>query len=588
MCGIFGYIGKRHDAATIVFSGIKTLEYRGYDSWGIGEVPDEDNHTIVVRKQVGKIGDATITDMPASSLAFGHTRWATHGGVTKENAHPHCSCQGNVAVIHNGIIENYDILKQQLQKQHTFLSQTDSEVAAHMIEEKIDTLPFQEAVRVTFQSCVGSNALVALSTDKRNIVAVKTGSPLVVGFGNHEQFIASDAAGLLPYTQTVYFLEDGEMAVLTDEAIQIYDAETGKEKHVTPTTLTWDATMTDKGTYRTFMEKEIHEQETILEHTAARTDIGPLTAAISEAKGTYLIGCGTAYYACLAGTYLFSEIAKRHINSCVASEFTYQEDFLRDTSLVIALSQSGETMDLIDAVKRAKQHASKVTALVNVEGSTLWRIADMKLPVHAGPEIGVASTKDMTTKLALLLLAAYAITGKPEEGIAIMKDVVRAVHSLFAPKTQAIINNIAETIQHASSLFVVGRGTSYPAALETALKIKEISYIHAEGFAAGELKHGAIALIEKNTPCVVFAPHDETYGANLAAAMEMKARGGYIIGISDTSHEVFDAHIPVPSAGTGTIIPNIIAGQLLAYDITIAKGLDPDKPRNLAKSVTVK
>jgi len=589
MCGIFGYIGKRKDAQTLVLKGLKTLEYRGYDSWGVAAIPaSSPNDTIVVKKRVGKIGDATVDDMPQSSLAFGHTRWATHGGVTQENAHPHLDCTKKIAVIHNGIIENYDTLKKQLKGHHTYISETDSEVASHMIEEATKTMPFQEAVRNTFLQFTGSNAIIAIHAGEQKMVAIRNGSPLVVGFSTDGQFVASDAAGLLPYTKTVHFLEDNEMAVLEENSIRIYNATTGEEKHITPQILTWDTTAAEKDGYPTFMEKEINEQPRILTSLLDRRDIHTLSLAISKAKGAYLIGCGTAYYACVAGTYLFSTIAKRHINACVASEFTYQEEFIHEQSLVIGLSQSGETMDLIDAVKRAKVHKATISSIVNVLGSTLYRLSSLPLPCGAGPEIAVASTKDMTTKLGILLLTAYDMAGTYEEGQRVIKQAVASTKTLLATETVKKIQTLATRLADSRQCFVVGRGTSYPAALETALKIKEISYIHAEGLAAGELKHGAIALIEKNTPCIVFLPNDETYGANLAAAMEMKARGGYIIGIAEKNHEVFDAHIPVSDAGTATIIPNIIAGQLLAYHLAVARNLDPDKPRNLAKSVTVK
>ncbi|MFZ2024821.1 MAG: glutamine--fructose-6-phosphate transaminase (isomerizing) [Microgenomates group bacterium] len=587
MCGIFGYIGKRTDAQKLVLTGLKTLEYRGYDSWGVAAIPDGAKG-IVIEKQIGKIGNATVDSMPDSSLAFGHTRWATHGGVTKENAHPHADCTKNIAVIHNGIIENYEPFKTALRTKHTFVSETDSEVASHMIEDAVKTMPFVESVRTTFLQFTGSNAIIAIKNGERQIVAIRNGSPLVVGYGDNEQFVASDAAGLLPYTKKVHFLEDNEMAVLTDESITIFDAITGKKKDIQPTLLTWNVTAAEKNGYATFMEKEIHEQPTILEELLTRDDIHTLATAITSARGTYLIGCGSAYYACLAGTYLFSSIAKRHINACVASEFTYQEEFLNDKSLLIGLSQSGETMDIIDAVKRGATHKAVVASIVNVYGSTLWRLSDIKVQCGAGPEISVASTKDMTTKLGILLLTAYDLAGNLDEGKKVLTAATCGIKKLLEPTSLAAIKTLAEKLKENKQLFVVGRGTSYPAALETAMKIKEISYIHAEGLAAGELKHGPIALIEKNTPCIVFLPNDETYGANLAAAMEMKARGGFIIGISYKPNTIFDAYIEVADAGTATIIPNIIAGQLLAYYLTLSKHLDPDKPRNLAKSVTVK
>jgi len=342
---------------------------------------------------------------------------------------------------------------------------------------------------------------------------------------------------------------------------------------------------TDKQGFATYMEKELSEQPKILTQIG-QTQNETLARAIQKANGAYLIGCGSAYYACLAGSYLFSKIAHHHINSCVASEFTFQEDFIHHGSLVIGLSQSGETMDLIDAVKRAKGKGATIGSIVNVEGSTLWRISDVPVACLAGPEIAVASTKDLTAKIAHLVLMSYQLAGKNSEG--------KSIVTLAAKETQRIVEGkmlyqpIAKKLAKASNIFIVGRGLAYPAAMEIAMKIKEISYIHAEGLAAGELKHGTIALIEKGTPCIVLAPDDETYGVNIAAAMELRARGGFIVGIASKNHEVFDDFIEVKNCKEATIIPMIAIGQLLALEITTVRGLDPDKPRNLAKSVTVK
>ncbi|MEK7119719.1 MAG: SIS domain-containing protein, partial [Patescibacteria group bacterium] len=313
-----------------------------------------------------------------------------------------------------------------------------------------------------------------------------------------------------------------------------------------------------------------------------------LAGIIKQSHGTYMVGCGTAAYACLAGSYLFSKIARRHVNWAIGSEFGYQLDFLTDKSLILALSQSGETMDLLDSVKKAKEKKAKIAALVNVLGSSLWRLADYTLVIGAGPEKGVASTKAFIGKLAHLTLLAYALDGRIREGQKVVTMAVKSAKAVLAEPTVSRIQKLAKKIQKARHVYVIGRGLSYPAALEIALKIKEISYIHAEGLAAGELKHGPLALVEKGTPCIALLPEDETYGANLAGAMEMKARGGYIIGISHKPHEVFDYFVPIADAKEATIIPMVIAGQLLAYYLTIARGFDPDKPRNLAKSVTVK
>lgn len=609
MCGIFGYVGGRTDAAQIVFEGLKALEYRGYDSWGIACVPTENNdvvkstpgrgskklHTkdtqIVVKKKAGKIGNATVSDMPDSSFALGHTRWATHGGVTDVNAHPHLDCTGNIALVHNGIVENYDDIKRRLSKRgHRFVSETDTEIAGHLIEEYAKTLPFPDAVRRAFNSFTGLNAMIAIKTTDRQFVAVRSGSPLVVGMGTGENFLASDPAALLPYTKCVHFLDDGEMAVITDQSVQITNVQTGQTIPVKKQILQWKPQQATKGAYRFFMEKEMFEQPQIME-TIARTGLSQaqkIAAAIRRAHGTYMVGCGTAAYACLAGSYLFSKIAKRHVNWAIGSEFGYHLDFLNKKSLVIAISQSGETMDLLEGTKKAKERGAIVIALVNVLGSTLYRQAHEKLLIGAGPEKAVASTKAFTGMLSHLILLAYALAGNSNEGQRVLLSAVSSTRKILSPKNLAQIRMISQRLKTARHIYVIGRGLSYPTSLEMALKIKEISYIHAEGLAAGELKHGPLALVTKGTPCIAYLPNDETYGANLAGAMEMKARGGMIIGISHKPHEVFDEYLHVDDAAEATIIPNVVVAQLLAYELATSLGLDPDMPRNLAKSVTVK
>ncbi len=608
MCGIFGYVGRRLDAAKIVLEGLKSLEYRGYDSWGVAVVPtaviasaakqslkiaspserSRDDSKIVVKKRVGKIGDATVFDMPESSFAIGHTRWATHGGVTDINAHPHLDCTKSIAVVHNGIVENYEKLKKQLiAKGHQFISETDTEVIAHLVEELSARDPLANAVRTAFLRLQGFNAVVVIDTKSRQCIAVRNGSPLVIGFGKQENYVASDPAALLPHTRMVQFLEDGEMAVIEDSRIKVFDVKTGKPLPVKKQKLDWTQTQSQKGDYPHFMIKEIYEQPDVLTGIAGNaSQANTLAKEIKKSYGTYMVGCGTAGYACLAGAYLFSKIAKRHVNWAIGSEFGYHLDFLTPKSLVIALSQSGETMDILESVKKAKDKGATIAALTNVLGSTLYRLSDKKLLVGAGPEKAVASTKDFTGKLGHLILTAYALSNRSREGQEVVMSAVRSAKKVLRDAQQ--IRNLAKKLKHKEHMFVIGRGLSYPASLETALKIKEISYIHAEGLAAGELKHGPLALVEAGVPCIAFLPNDETYGANLAGAMEMKARGGMIIGISFKRADVFDEYIEVADAREGTIIPNVIVAQLLAYYVSVEKGLDPDKPRNLAKSVTVK
>ena len=588
MCGIFAYTGKAKQAQNLVFNGLKNLEYRGYDSWGIAAIANDNKIQVV--KKTGKIGNSSINNID-STMAIGHTRWATHGGVTVKNAHPHLDCTGSLALIHNGIIENYDQIKNSLLKSgHRFLSETDSEVAVHLIEEYQKKLGFEEAVIAAFKEFQGLNAIIVMNADARVFAAAKNGSPLIVGKGRGENFLASDAHALLPYTRNIYFMEDGEAVFVDDKKISVYTLSDYQQKSVNFTTLDWRQDKTDRGHYPHYMIKEIHDQVKILEYITGHQDEGikKFSDLISKSFGTYLVGCGTAAYASLAGTYIFSKIAKFHLNFSVASEFGYLVDFLTEKSLVIALSQSGETIDLIDAVRKAKKKGARIAALVNNLGSTLYRSADYKLLLNAGVEKAVVSTKAFTAKLAHLILIAYNLAGKLEEGKKVIRESVAAASRILEYDYQKKVRNLADKLANQDHIYIIGRGVSYPVALETALKIKEASYIHAEGFAGGELKHGVIALISKGTPCMAILADDETYSDTLSGVMEMKARGGYMIGLGSNNQQIFDEFLQIPDCGIATVIPNIIIGQLIGYYLAVKKGLDPDKPRNLAKSVTVK
>lgn len=588
MCGIFGYVGEKNNAAEQVLEGIRVLEYRGYDSWGVATL---DNGFIKVTKRAGKIPLSKIT-FPKTSFALGHTRWATHGAVTDTNAHPHLDCTGEIAIIHNGIIENYTDIKKRLQKLgHKIISETDTEVAVHLIEAYIkEGKTFREAVCSAFNEFVGLNAIVVMDSKTRTFIAVKTGSPLVIGKGNgSENYIASDAPALIKHTNVLHFVEDGEVIEITSCQVNGYNQKTGKVKPLKWQKIDWKFDAIDKGKYPYFMLKEIYEQPKVIRNIINQSDvtIKDLSKLIKHSFGTYIVACGSAAYAALAGTYLFSKVAKRHVNFTVGSEFGYQLDFLKETSLVIALSQSGETIDVIDAVKKAKDKNAIIYAFVNSLGSTLYRMADYKSLLLAGPEKAVASTKAFTAKLTYLILVSYSLSGQLSKGKKIVEKAIDSSEIILKSEVDKI-QTIAKVIYRSKHLYAIGRGLAYPIALEAALKIKEISYIHAEGMASGELKHGPIALVEEATPCIAFLPDDETYGANLAGAMEMKARGAKIIGISFKPHEVFDHFIYVKDAGPASIIPETVTVQLLAYYLAIARGLDPDKPRNLAKSVTVK
>lgn len=586
MCGIFGYVGKKQDVPNMILDGLKLLEYRGYDSWGIAV---KEGNEIVVEKHVGKIGDAKV-DLPESVLGIGHTRWATHGGVTQENSHPHLDCKKNIAVVHNGIIENYQELKEELLKKgHKFLSETDTEVFPHLIEEHSKVNNFETAFRLAFNSIKGLNAIVAINSKTNEIATAKTGSPLIIGVGDNEFFISSDPNGVAKHTQNALFLKDNEMVIL-GKSLKLFSLPSGLTLVPAYEKLEKSLKEEGKGDYKHFMIKEISEQPEVLANIAKnyQKNIDELAGFIKNAYGTYFIGAGTAYFACLGGTYLFSKIAKVHVNHAPASEFNYLEDFLTNKSLIIALSQSGETIDIVEPLQRAKNKGCKIVAITNVKGSTIYRMSDRQLLLGAGPERAVASTKAYLAKLGVLLMLVFAMKGEIAVGKKLVEEASSEIKRILGDKSVENIKKIASFLSSKEHIFILGRGTSYPSALEAALKIREVSYLHAEGLSGGELKHGPIALISKGTPCIIFAPNDETYGAIMSNAMEVKARGGIIIGISYKNSDIFDYFIEVKDTAEGSLLAQIVPAQLLSYYLAILKNLDPDKPRNLAKSVTVK
>ncbi|MDO8486695.1 MAG: glutamine--fructose-6-phosphate transaminase (isomerizing) [Candidatus Curtissbacteria bacterium] len=597
MCGIFGYIshpslklrnGKQTgDAAKIIFDGLKRLEYRGYDSWGIAV---KDQGKITLEKHVGRIGQAKV-NLPKSSLGIGHTRWATHGGVTVANAHPHLDCTGQIAVVHNGIVENFQDLKNELtRKGHKFISETDTEVIPHLIEEFLKKEGFASAVRDTFNRLKGLNAIVVTSAVSPEIIAAKNGSPLVAGIGKEEFFIASDATGIVKHTKKVVFIEDNQMVVL-GKSLKLVTLPKGQEIKPVFHDIDWKFEETKKGKFKHYFLKEIYEQPKVLENVVLnqRQNLRKLAGLIDKARGTFLLGCGTASYAALAGTYLFSKLAKKHINYSVGSEFSYLQDFVTPKTLVIPISQSGETIDIVQPVQEVQKKGATIAAITNVLGSTLYRQADYKFLLDAGPEKSVAGTKSFTSMISVLLLTAYILAGAEEDGKRLLLAAAKNLRSMFQVKNINKIKRLARKISRSEHMYLIGRGLSYPAAIEATLKIKEISYIHAEGFAGAELKHGVIALIEKGTPCIIFAPNDETYEEIISNAEELKARGGFIIGIGSKNNNVFNVWLETKDIKEATIIPQVVYAQLLAYYLALERGVeDPDKPRNLAKSVTVK
>lgn len=589
MCGIFAYIGQNLNSQDLVLTGLRTLEYRGYDSWGIASVSSDKKISVI--KHIGKIPQNQIRFKNQSTVAVGHTRWATHGGVTDTNAHPHLDCKHELALIHNGIIENYSSLKTKLlRKGHQFISETDSEIAVHLIEEYLKKFNFEKSVIRAFKQFTGLNAIIVLNAKSGQIIAAKNGSPLIIGKGKSENYLASDAHALLPYTKEFYFMEDNEIVLIDNNNIKVINLSDEKVKKVNLVKVDWKNNQEDIGKFKNFMLKEIYDQPKVLEYILNHQDsnIKHFANLISDSYGTYFVGCGSAAYACLAGTYIFSKVAGLHVNYSAASEFGYLVDFLTPKSLVIGLSQSGETIDLIDALKKASVKQTTIASFVNVLGSTLYRMSSEKILLNAGLEKAVVSTKAFTSKIAHLILIAYSLSANIKQGKNHLEKSIVAVNKILEPSYQSKIKNLVKFLVQNEHIYIIGRGASYPIALETALKIKEASYIHAEGFAAGELKHGVIALIEKNTTCIAFVPNDETYSDTLSGVMEMRARGGFMIGIGSKNHEIFDKYLEIDDCGIASIIPSVIVGQLLGYYLAEARGLDPDKPRNLAKSVTVK
>lgn len=586
MCGIIGYSGKENAKETI-FECLKKLDYRGYDSWGIAvAVPPE----IIVAKKAGRLPEKiSEIDLPESTIGIGHTRWATHGGVTEKNAHPHLSNNGKIAVVHNGIIENFEKQKEFLKsKGFIFHSETDTETIPNTIEYHMGRgYDFIEAAKRSLRHLDGQYAVIAMDGEGK-MVAVRKEAPLVAGIGSDEYFFASDVTAFLDHTKDAIFLEENEMAII-DNGFQIFNMQRNVFVERNISKIEWDAEQAKKGNFDHFFLKEIMEQAEVIERISKIDPklIKEIADEIKKAKGVYIVACGTASYACLHGLYTFSKIAKMHINFCVASEFQHFKHFLNEKSLVIAVSQSGETADTLSAIRAAKSMGAKVVSITNSMGSSLMRESHKSILQKAGPEIAVNSTKAYTSQLALLGLIAYELAGRLDEGIAKLNELSKDIFHLTSENARKFVKTLAEKLKDHEHMYLVGRGMQYPTALEAAHKIKEVSYIHAEAFAAGELKHGPNALITKGTPYVIFTA-DENEKEIISSAMEVKARGAYVIGVGPKNNDVFDYFIKVREAGDFNSIVQIIPMQILSYQLALLRGCDPDKPRNLAKSVTVK
>jgi len=588
MCSIIGYKGQL-DVAPLLVKSLERMEYRGYDSVGIATINDG---KIILKKGVGRVADVTKTlDLAsmAGDTGVGHTRWATHGSVTNNNAHPHYGCTDSIAIVHNGIIENHKELKEELIGiGHIFKSDTDSEVIAHLLEKYyVDQKDIKKAVIDTCKRLEGAYAFVAVFEDG-TICGSRYNEPLIIGSVDSGHFISSDILGFLEYTNKAIYLDNRDTVILDSKNLQIFDLN-GDSVNRAITQVAWKLASIDKGKYAHHTLKEIHEQPVIVEKAGTQNldRIEEFCNILRNSRTVFLTGSGTSYHCALIAKHLLSNFAKIHAETMVSSEFQYTLDGIDSTSVLLAISQSGETADVLQAVKAAKHMGARILSIVNIPTSSLARISDRFLPIECGPEVGVAATKSFTAQLSLI----YTVVDRLCKGClgfeAYKVFLGGALRKIL--DTEIEIHRIAERLRDATDIYIIGRSIHYPIALEGALKLKELAYIHAEGMTAGELKHGPLALIESNSYVIIINPNDTTSNDNIATAHEIKARGATIIGISDRANDVYDIFIKIPSAKS-IIYPiiEVLPFQILAYYLALAKNADPDYPRNLAKSVTVK
>jgi glucosamine--fructose-6-phosphate aminotransferase (isomerizing) len=608
MCGIVGYIGDKKVVPVLV-EGLRRLEYRGYDSAGIAVV---ENGELQLRRSPGKLSllEQVLLEDPVDGIfGIGHTRWATHGRPTEENAHPHRDCTGKITLVHNGIIENYLELKERLRAAgHRFETETDTEIIAHLIEENYDG-NLEQAMLKALPQLRGIYALVALHVDEeRKIVGARMGPPLVVGIGEEEYLVASDIPAILHHTRDMFFLEDEEIVSLTPDGVRLlrYD---GVEMAREPQRITWDPIMAEKGGYKHFMLKEIYEQPRSVRDTLAGRfsldsgevfleETGLTEETLRDVRKINLVACGTSWHASLVGKFLIEKMARLPVEVDIGSEFRYRDPLVGEDCLTVVISQSGETADTLAALREAKAKGSKSLAICNVMGSMVTRQADGTLYTHAGPEIGVASTKAFTSQLVALDLLALHLAGvRGTLGPDAIRDHLQELTRVPSHMEKLLgqdeaIEEMSKHFAHSEDFLYLGRGINYPIALEGALKLKEISYIHAEGYPAGEMKHGPIALIDPDMPVVALAPDHSAYDKMVANMEEVKARDGILIAVATEGNQeisrLADHVLHVPALDPWlTPLVLVLPLQLLAYHIALRRGCDVDQPRNLAKSVTV-
>lgn len=584
MCSIIGYYGK-DIAAPIIVKGLKRMEYRGYDSVGVAT---ESNNQIELKKGTGKVNEVNLKvklDSLPGKIGIGHTRWATHGKVTDVNAHPHPSNSGKIAIVHNGIIENYQELKKELEsKGYVFKSETDSEIIANLLQKNYEeSNDVKETIIKTVAELKGHYAFVAMF-ENGQLAAAKFHEPLIIGVGQSDFFLSSDVLGFIEYTDDAIYMENENFVILDKNKFQILDFN-GKHAKYGITKVSKEFGDAYKGDYAHFTLKEIYEQhETILKAGEKTTKAIEQTADyMKHAKNIYVTGSGTSYNSALIAKQIFSKYAKIKIDTIMSSELQFSPDSIEENSILVAISQSGESADVLEAVKIAKQANCKIIAIVNLLTSSLAREADVIIGMNCGPEIGVAATKSFTSQLVIIYKIVEKLMSITIDFDKISQTVSKTLEN---PKK---IQQIAKELKDISDIYILGRGMHYPIAIEAALKLKELTYIHAEGIAGGELKHGPLALMDSNVFVVIINPNDSTYADTLTSAREIKARNAKIIGISDIESDVYDYWIEIPKTDELTYpISEIIPIQLLSYYAALEKDTDPDYPRNLAKSVTVK
>jgi len=591
MCGIIGYCGQK-PAVPIVLEALKRLEYRGYDSAGVASLCDG---RLLIRKDVGKVDEViqkqNLASLPGN-IAIGHTRWATHGAVTQFNAHPHSDCGGKVAVVHNGIIENNQQLRQELIKMgHKFTSETDTELIPHLLEDELKNgCSLEQAVLNIAPRLEGSYAFLAISLDNQGkVVGTRRNNPLIVGIDAPDYYVSSDALAFSQYTNQVMNLEDNEVVMLTQEGIEFFDAQGNKlVKQARKLDHGWAES--HKGGYQHFMLKEIMEEAQVLGQIVRQDGkrFTEIALDILRAKQVIVTACGTSRYAALVGRYLFSKVGKKFCDVVMASEFGYFADSVDKSTVVIAVSQSGETADVIEGVKAAKDAGAQVISIVNRPNSILADLSHQVIYLNCGAEIGVAATKSFLSQLAIFYLLSFSMVNAFDEAAAKLTDLSGEITRVLDWNKSELVK-LSQKLKDKNDFYYIARGINFAIASEGALKLKEISYIHAEGMPAGELKHGTLALIEPGTPVVVICPADYTFLETLSNAMETKSRGAYIIGVSDKESDIYDSWVKIPEVDE-LLYPMVavVPLQLMAYYLAINRGCDPDKPRNLAKSVTVK